>query len=185
MFISNVFDPKKADIGLSEVSMTAERTKAVLFSRPYAVTFVTFMTSVPNDKVNYEFIFDVFGATVWMLLGLTLLTLFLTIRLLSSRTQLSWSLLSALLNQPMVSRLRTNASVAIFLFFWILSCLVLTKSYSQCLYALMAVPLQSETINSIEELAAAATSQRIKVKTDKSSTGFDLIKVSCDWLSVR
>ena len=141
------------------------------------------MTSLPEIRTNYEMIFNVFGPTVWLFIILCLVLLFLIIRFFSKskpilrNIHLSWSSVAALLNQPMTCHLPQEMSIRILVYFWILTCLVLTKSYSQCLYSLMAVPLKTKTIDTIQELADALKQNKISVRTDKSSSALELIKV--------
>ena len=141
------------------------------------------MTSLSKSKTNFEMIFNVFEPLVWIFCFISLIFNIIIIRMLSNlipvlrKMSLSWSTVSTLLNQPITHKLPQNISTRILIFFWIFACFVLTKSYSQCLYSLMAVPLKTKTIDTIQELADALKDDSISVRTDKSTGAYELIKV--------
>ncbi|XP_054163758.1 ionotropic receptor 25a-like, partial [Oppia nitens] len=175
---------KRADLGMSEVSMSSERTQVVNFSYPFSVTSMTFMTSLPKTKTNFELVFNVFDAWIWISILGSLFLILLFIRLLSRekpemrKIHLSWNCISTLFKQPMIHYLPPFLSLRNVFFFWILSSFVLTSSYSQCLYSLMAIPLKEQTIETIEELAVALKSRKIRVQTERSSDALQSFKNS-------
>ncbi|CAG2110818.1 unnamed protein product [Medioppia subpectinata] len=68
---------------------------------------------------------------------------------------------------------------------WLWACLVLTSSYSGCLYSLMSFPTRVKTINTVEELAEAQREHRVRVIATTSDAYYDMIRSlskSCDKL---
>ncbi|CAG2102902.1 unnamed protein product, partial [Medioppia subpectinata] len=62
--------------------------------------------------------------------------------------------------------------------FWLLATLVLTSSYSGCLYSLMAFPTRTKTINTVEELATAQSQHTIQVMATKNGAYYNMIMKS-------
>ena len=66
---------------------------------------------------------------------------------------------------------------------WILSCLVLTSSYSGCLHSLMAIPSKVKPIDTINELAIAQREGKIQVIAVENSVFYIELKVNKSYIT--
>jgi hypothetical protein len=90
---------------------------------------------------------------------------------------INWAIISALLRQQLSCRLPTIGPLRILLCCWLLTCLVLTASYSGCLYSLMAVPSKIKTIDTLKELANAQRNGLIQVTCIGDSSYYESLMV--------
>jgi len=91
---------------------------------------------------------------------------------------LSWALISASLRQQFSRRLPPVEPLRLMSCSWLLECIVLTSSYSGCLFSLMAISSSLKTIDTIHELAIEQRNGRIQVTATEKSVYFQSLKVS-------
>jgi len=174
---------KEADFGLSSLSINWERFEAVLFSNPHIITSVTFITRRPKPELNMTLIIEPFDTLVWVCFFIVLLFI-LFYSCLSSRyltemknIDLSWTMISLLLRQQISYVLPLVVSLRLVLCCWLLACIVLTSSYSGCLYSLMTYPPRIKTIDTLINLAIAQRNGEIQVIANENSSYGQWLKV--------
>ena len=97
-----IHSKQQADIGMFDISITYERSKAVDFGSTYTITGYTFVTSLPNNSRNSSFIHKVFEPYVWLSTIFTMLlfyTLLKTISKNSSSEFRFWTLVEIMFMQ--------------------------------------------------------------------------------------
>ncbi|CAG2164651.1 unnamed protein product [Oppiella nova] len=188
----------KVDFGLGGISLTDERSDAVYFSQSHIITGVTFLTRKPKPRLILTLIIKPFDDYVWTWIAVSFIAIigtiyvfkYIDIDLKFNSSAIKWAVVSAALRQQcdvwavVSAALRQQCDVVIpyklrpVLVCWLLACLVLTSSYSGCLFSLMAFPTRYKTINTVEELADAQTHNRIQVMATDSGAYYVMIKKS-------
>ena len=96
---------QKADIGIGDISLTYERSQAVQYSKIYSITPMTFITPANGLKSSVLLIFEPFSVNLWISILLALISIivyqkFIVYKIIkNSTTDITWSLISALLKQ--------------------------------------------------------------------------------------
>jgi hypothetical protein len=174
---------KIADIGFASLQITINRSEAVSFLYPHIISSVTFITSPPKIEPILTLVLQPFEPSVWVCFISALMIILCNVLLLShyyielKKIQIKLTVISISLNQQISRRIPSIISLRIMLCFWLLSCLVLTSSYSGCLHSLMAFPSKMKTIDTITDLAIAQTNGEIQVTVIKSSSYLQSLKV--------
>ncbi len=169
---------------MAGLSITYDRLQAVDFTNQHIITTITFITSSPKPESNVTLIIKPFEYSVWFYFFISfILMLFNKWLITRYYTQLikfdiSWAIISSTLRQQFSHHLPSVGPLRVLLFGWLLACLVLTSSYSGCLYSLMTVPPKLKTIDSVTELATEQTNGKIQVTATANSTYFESMKVS-------
>ncbi len=163
--------------------MTYERSKAVYFLNPHIITALSFITSSPKIEPNLTLIIDPFDYSVWIYIIIAFILMFFNSWVISKTSvetkkfYLNWEIITAFLRQQTSSHLPNLFALRIVFCCWILSCFVLTSSYSGCLHSLLAFPSHIKTINSITELLSSQTRGVIQVIAVKKAVYYQSFKV--------
>ena len=175
---------KEADLGFSGLTVTNERSGAVHFTYPHIVNSITFITPAPKSRPNVTLVIEPFEPLVWVS---TLVSVFLVLSVAELITRkwiqlrkfhIKWGVISVLLKQTYCCRPPNLIPLRLLMYFWLLACLVLTASYSGCLYSVMAVPTKAQAINDLTELAAEQRRGRIQVTAIETSSYYESLKVN-------
>ncbi|CAG2114560.1 unnamed protein product [Medioppia subpectinata] len=173
---------KQADIAFSGLTVTAQRSEYVYFTHPHIITSVSFITPPPKSLPKITLVIEPFEGLVWVCIVMSIILMVFTEYLITKKwthlkkVDIKWAIISALLKQCLAFRLPNIFSLRIMICFWLLACLVLTASYSGCLYSLMAIPSRAKPINTINELADAQRRGEIQVTAIGGSSYFDSLK---------
>ena len=134
---------QQADIGFSHLSVTADRLNQVQFLYPFTIDILTFVTTFPKSIMNYGFIYQVFETIIWASIIISLLLIFIIIYLgrffLKTKgwTHIIWQFIQITFKQNIISKTPFDPFVLPLLYIWVLSCLIFTLIYSNCLYTFM------------------------------------------------
>ncbi len=170
-------------MGFAGLTVTEERSQAVYFTHPHIISSVSFITPPPKLEPIITLVIEPFEPLVWVCIIASLILMVLTEWLISQnwtvlkQIDIDWAIISALLRQQMSCRLPAVGPLRILLGCWLLTCLVLTASYSGCLYSLMAVPSKIKTIDTLKELANAQRNGLIQVTCIGGSSYFESLMV--------
>lgn len=174
---------KEADLGFAGLTVTEERSRFVYFTDPHIITSVSFITPPPKNKPKVTLVIEPFEPLVWVSIFVSIFLMFsigeVIIRkwVQFRKLHIKWGFISVLLKQTLCCRPPNLIPLRLLMYFWLLACLVLTASYSGCLYSLMAVPTKAQPINELTELAAEQKKGRIQVVAIGSSSYFECLKV--------
>lgn len=152
---------KKADLGLSGVSINWERMQVVKYLYPHSIDSITYMTKPPKIKPDLFLVLRPLEPPVWIGLLFTLLLLLLfdmfykKFRNSKNNTEVFWISLNSLLRQQVHSFLSFTTSINVWIMFWLFYSFIITTSYAGCLYSLIAIPNQ-DAIDTVDKLIKAA-----------------------------
>ena len=124
-----------------------------------------------------------FNFYVWISLLISLISVLISESLISkfysefNGIDIKWAIISASLRQQFPRLLPSVRPLRIIISIWILSCLVLTSSYSGCIYSLMTIPLYTKPIDTVMELANAQRNGEIEVMISKPGIYYQNFKV--------
>ncbi|GFU52323.1 probable glutamate receptor [Nephila pilipes] len=148
----------EVDIGLSHISITEERTKAVDFSFPYAVLDRTFVTAKPGVFPKMASFTYPFNGNVWVLiLALTVIAPLLFRALMFKKrsfTTVFFMIFGSMLKQP-IDNSEQPCMQRLIYSTWIGSMTLLYFAYSGVLLSFITVPWQKKAIRNIKEVADA------------------------------
>ncbi|XP_054715427.1 glutamate receptor ionotropic, kainate 5-like [Uloborus diversus] len=157
----------EADFAISSVSVTEERSFAVDFSVPYVIEKYLFVTRAPGTLPRYISILSPFSKTLWIIILLTVLAIYIVVRLFFIK-EVSFFKLFELL-QMKATRLKLGESYGIskrvlcasILF----ALIILTFSYEGVLLTMLAIPESETGIRSIADLSKAVQTRSYKCYT--------------------
>ena len=181
---------QQVDLGLGELSITNDRMNAISFTYPHIVSGVTFTAPLPGLTGYSTSLFTPYTDRVWVVLFLAIVTQIganIWLRRMRNSSAMfenfNWSLIMVLFNQPIASyRKLLSQSMRFLIIGWLLSGFVLRTSYGGCLYSLMARHKESDTIETIHELAIAQERGRVQVITPDGGIYAFLFKVKFSYL---
>ena len=165
------------------MTITEERSRFVYFTDPHIITSVSFITPPPKNKPKVTLVIEPFDITVWICVLISILLILFFEGLIVNKwvqyrtLHIKWGIISVLLKQTFCCIPPNILQLRILLFFWLLACLVLTSSYSGCLYSLMAIPTKANPINDLNQLAAEQRKGQIQVTAIANSSYFECLKV--------
>ncbi|CAG2110819.1 unnamed protein product, partial [Medioppia subpectinata] len=141
----------EADIGLSGISVTEQRREVSEFTESHFITalFAIIISIYLIQHVRYD----------------------------GCKISIKWTVVEIVLRQNSSLPLIPGSLRPVFTG-WLWACLVLTSSYSGCLYSLMSFPTRVKTINTVEELAEAQREHRVRVIATTSDAYYDMIRNS-------
>jgi len=174
---------KRADIGFGQLSVTHQRSEAVYFLNPHIITSASFVTSPPKLEPIITLVIKPFDYSVWICFIFSLILIIFNIWVIShyftalKKIHIKWAIICASLRQQLSCSLPPIVPLRIMFSCWLLSCLVLTYSYSGCLHSLMAFPSKFNTIDTIEELSIAQRNGQIQVTDTEAGIYYQSLKV--------
>lgn len=101
----------------------------------------------------------------------------------STKVDINWAIICASLRQHFPFQSLSKDPFRFMFCSWILTCLVLTSSYSGCLHSLMAFPSHLKTIDTITQLSIAQKKDEIELMVSKDSSDYYSLKVNILFIS--
>ncbi|GFY68383.1 PBPe domain-containing protein [Trichonephila inaurata madagascariensis] len=151
----------EADMALSTIGVSEDRSRAVDFSNPFTIEGVTFLIEKSGNKspaLAYIYPFDI---KIWVCFFFFLVIMPVLFQIVLGRKytygHALLHLFSSVLRQPLNIDDSSAKSKLLLVFWWPFS-MVLSFSYSAALLSFLTIPLQEETIKDFRELAAAVES---------------------------
>ena len=133
----------------------------VSYSRPYIIDVVTFTTPEPLIRQNIASLLAPFDYIIWIILLINILVVFIiNVFLYYKDYQILWAIISLLFKQQYI--INDNLFKRFQMSGWLLASVVLTCSYSGCIYSQMTKPYTLTTIDSLYDLAQALSSRIMK-----------------------
>lgn len=149
--------------------MTTDRADMITYTQPYYINSVTFTTPLTENSGYSSSFFGAFDQNIWSLIFVSMFIIYIISIVWKyfniTGQNINKSAISILLIQPVLSFDKKLLSVKILLFSWILTCLVLRNYYCGSLYTLITFPLNSERIETIDELTYALKNKDIRIVT--------------------
>ncbi|KAF8782915.1 glutamate receptor ionotropic, delta-2-like [Argiope bruennichi] len=148
----------EADMALSSIVISEDRSKAVDFSTAFRAEGMTFLIEKPGEVAPALAFLYPFEISIWICLVSFLISLPVLFQILlggnASYGRIFLELFASILRQPWTIRGNTKKSNFLLIFWWPLA-MVVSFSYSAALLSFLTVPLQGESIQNFRDLADA------------------------------
>lgn len=162
----------EADIAISRIGLTVQRMSVIHYSYPYYAEDVIFSKSFPDSLPTSTAFIRPFSKYVWLAILIYILSMPLIFRLLLSSKysvgKLILKVFDSFFNHSSIMQGRCFRQQALLLLFYIVN-FVITSCYVSLLLSFLTLPLKSENIRNIEELAIAIKAGNIKCSSIKGS----------------
>jgi hypothetical protein len=142
------------------------------------------LTPPPKDIPNITLVIDPFDYFVWISIIIVSILIPLIKGLFIKQYVLVMKIFAinrAIINSSFKRKLSRHSSndspLRIMICCWLLSCIVLTSSYSGSLYSLMAFPSYSKTIDTLVKLSIDQKNNEIQVIAVENTIYYEYLKV--------
>nr|XP_042906672.1 glutamate receptor ionotropic, delta-1-like [Parasteatoda tepidariorum] len=161
----------EADLAISQLSITAERSQAVKFSIPYTDEPIKFLTPAPR-KISSPFVYLYpFDTSVWLsCISVLLLMPFMHVLFLPERQTYGSALLKvfgSLLKQPLCTQSKSMHKFCILL--CLIFSMVISFSYCSVLLSFLSVPLYEPKLRTFNDLSKAVLRGHLKCQVTLGS----------------
>ncbi|XP_054168915.1 glutamate receptor ionotropic, delta-1-like [Oppia nitens] len=180
---------KTADLAICDLTRNSERSKAVDFTKAYITVPVTFVATKPGLKSRTWITITPFSTNVWLAIVMTFIITTLFLQYIyrikhpgANRVDsISITLFGTLLQQSIIIIDSKYLSLRLIICLWLMSTMILMKTYSGIFFSILTVPEYDEPIESLDDLVRASKlADRYSVITVPNSAYFDLfVRSSC------
>ncbi|KFM65319.1 Glutamate receptor, ionotropic kainate 4, partial [Stegodyphus mimosarum] len=171
----------EADIAVSKISITEQKSIVVGFSYPYNIETLTFATRAPGAIPKTSAIFYPFSFQTWICLAFLLIAIpMLFCKFLKKKysiVSLAFRVYGILLHQELLLKVRA-VSDKLLLGSWLWGAMILSLCYTTLLLSFLTVPVKEKGVQTIDELAAAASRGRYKCMTYQGSSSMWILQNS-------
>ena len=155
--------------------MTTERAEAIAYSVPYITAPVTFTSPVPRIQENALNIIEAIDPIIWFLIVISIFLVFtITYLWLEVKGLTIWIIYAIFMRQPV----NLTNKLRIIFWFWFFAAIIITTNYSGALDSELTAPLDTDRIESLQELLEAQKSRKITVIVHTGNPILKMIKVS-------
>lgn len=145
----------EADIALSKIGLSYDRTTVVDFTYPYGMERITFATAPPGVRSKEMAIFFPFSKELWIAIFFTVTLVVFVFRFILHQKykyqKIIWHIYGSLLSSTthMTSK---KLHERIFHASWLFSSMILSYSYTVLLLSFLTVPLKEQSISNKDRL---------------------------------
>ena len=173
---------KKADIGMTDMSITLERSLNAQYSYPHTISLVSYVTSPPKLKKDFKYLYSAFDSSTWLLLFLSVIASITIIHLnwllfknLSFNMYLT--VFEIILGQTSDLRCNQSTNLRILLISLMFPCSILMTIYSNLFYSLSVLPSNPKVPDTLVKLVEELKAGKITVNSfvDTSITDFIMV----------